>query len=738
MGQIDLKRVRLTEGMFCRSQQTGKQYLLALEPDRLLAPCIEAAGEQPKAERYGGWEQREIAGHSLGHWLSAASYMYSATGDEMLLEKIRYTVNELARMQDDKGYVGGVKRSVFDALADGDFTAERFSLNGVWVPWYSLHKLYQGLIDAYVQAKVTCALEVVTRLTDWAVSLIAHLSDEQMTKMMFCEHGGMNDVFAQMYEITGDAAYLTAAKRFTDASVLKPLCGCRDELEGLHANTQLPKIIGAERIGTAEYFRAARFFFDTVTAHRSYVIGGNSESENFEKLNKETLGVQTCETCNTYNMIKLAEQLFDKEHDSRYMDYCEAALYNHILASQDPDSGMKTYFVSTEPGHFKVYCTPYDSFWCCTGTGMENPARYGRNIYYEDGDTLYVNLFIASTLEYRGIKLSQTTTFPKDMTSKLIIEDGEGEFTLKIRVPAWNKDMTVSVNGQQIQSVAEKGYFTVKRYFRKGDVIDIRLSAAISVRQKKDDPHCISFLYGPIALAAELGTENFPETDIQADHVALNAHTRIDVAPIMTEKTDLSELVSPMDNGTLTFALDLGGGRQYILRPFYDVHHQRYSLYFHVYTPQEYEEVQKRQITEQNRRVIDCVYPSQQQSEVDHSLRGQNMQANYLSAAGCGYRFAYGEDGWFEYTLKLSGAKELLVTYWGSDDDFGLYADTYRREFDILCDGELLGQCSLHKEKEGELFTVSYPILGKDKAVIRFQTHGAKTCAGGVFRIEAV
>lgn len=759
MGYV--KHVTLSEGMFRTSQETGKQYILSLEPDRLLAPCREAMGQKPKAERYGGWEQREIAGHSLGHWLSAASYMYRADGDDALLKGVRYIVDELAGMQDERGYVGGVKRSVFDALTNGDFSVERFSLNGVWVPWYSVHKLYQGLIDAYVQAGVGEALAVVTGMTDWAVNLLSCLSDEQMKRMMFCEHGGMNDVFAQMYEITGKDAYRNAAIRFTDDSVLEPLGRECDELEGLHANTQLPKIIGAKRIGTEEYRRAAKFFFDTVTRERSYVIGGNSNCEHFEKPGAETLGVQTCETCNTYNMLKLAAQLFDAEHNSRYMDYYEAALYNHILASQDPDSGMKSYFMATEPGHFKVYCTPYDSFWCCTGTGMENPARYGLHIYYEDEDALYVNLFIPSVLEYRGMKISQTTCFPNAPFSKLTIEEGEGTFTLKIRVPEWNMgEMAVGMNGKQIQKPAEnghirlitefeelyrqeeKGYIEIKRHFKKGDTIDIGLHMGVTVRPKKDDPHRVSFFYGPIVLASMLGNQSFPETDIQAEHTALDAYPRIDAAPIITKQKDLLSLVTLYDWDTLTFSVTSDDGEQQWMRPYYSIHHQRYNLYLGVYTPKEYEELQKRQkqAEQEKESVIDCVRPGEQQSEIDHHLRGNQMQAGYLSAASSAYRYAYGGDGYIEYTLTVSGAKEIRITYWGSDDDFSMYADTYWREFDILFDGEQIGQCSLHSERPNELFTVGYPLKKsrKGKGVLRLQTRGEKTCAGGVYRIEVI
>ncbi|WP_174879791.1 beta-L-arabinofuranosidase domain-containing protein, partial [Metabacillus niabensis] len=383
-----MEKVSLLNGIFKDSQEKGMEYLLYLDVDRLIAPCYEAVGKPPKKPRYGGWESTGISGHSIGHWLSAAATMYSLTSNEQLKQKLDYAIEELEIVQsfDDKGYVSGFSRSCFDLVFTGEFEVDNFSLSGGWVPWYSIHKIYAGLIDTYNLTGNEKALAIVIKLADWAKNGTDQLTDEQFQKMLICEHGGMNEAMADLYMITKNKDYLELAKRFCHQSILQPLANEVDELQGKHANTQIPKVIGAAKLyeitGDKTYKKMAQFFWKQVTRHRSYVIGGNSINEHFGPSDTEELGITTTETCNTYNMLKLTEHLFHWSQDVEYIDYYERALYNHILASQDPDSGMKTYFVSTQPGHFKVYCSPDESFWCCTGTGMENPARYTRNIYY--------------------------------------------------------------------------------------------------------------------------------------------------------------------------------------------------------------------------------------------------------------------------------------------------------------------------------------------------------------------
>lgn len=598
-----MEKVQLLNGLFKDSQDKGKEYLEYLDVDRLLAPCYEAIGKKPKKPRYGGWETMKISGHSLGHFMSALASMYVAQKDEDIKKKLDYAVVELAYLQslDEKGYVSGFPRECFDKVFTGDFNVTRFELGDSWVPWYSIHKIYAGLLDAYALTGNNQALEVVIKLADWAKRGTDNLTEEQFDKMLYCEHGGMCEAMANLYEITKNQDYMELAKRFYHKETLIPLAKLQDELDGKHANTQIPKVIGAARLyeitRNKEYKNAAIFFWNVVTKSRSYAIGGNSRDEHFGKENTEELGVTTAETCNTYNMLKLTEHLYAWDHNSDYMDYYENALYNHILASQDPESGMKTYFVSTQPGHFKVYCSPDNSFWCCTGTGMENPGRYIRNIYYRDEDNLFTNLYISSKirLDDKGITLRQETIFPEEDKTKLIFEEAEGKFmTINIRVPYWvNGEVNVIVNGTNEYSKSDKGYISIQGNWKKGDVIDVKLPMNIHVYESKEDSHKIVFMYGPLVLAGTLGRENFPETDILDDQLKLNHYPGIVVKVLVTDNPRLEECINPVENSVLTFETDAIGEPGHVkctLIPFYELHHQRYSIYWTKMTSEEYKQ----------------------------------------------------------------------------------------------------------------------------------------------------
>lgn len=469
--KVEVKDVRLnTEALMGKSQQVGLSYLLRMDVDRLLAPLYEGSGKIPKKARYGGWESLEIKGHSVGHYLSALAVMFASTGDFRLKERIDYVVEEMEAIQREDGYLSGFLSAPFDKAFTGEFEVENFSLNGYWVPWYSIHKVYAGLVDAYVLGENTTALEVVKKLADWVYEKSSTMTEEAFQKMLISEHGGINEVMAQLYEITGDKKYLYLAERFTHRFIIDPLMNEVDNLQGKHANTQIPKVLGAARLyevtGDMRYQKAAIFFFNQVVEGRTFVIGGNSIGEHFGALGKEELGKDTAETCNTYNMMKLALYLFNWTKDVKYIDYYERALYNHILASQEPITGAKTYFVSTYPGHFKVYGTDENAFWCCTGTGMENPGRYNMGIYERDNDDLYINLFIASTLqlEDKGMVIEQQTTFPEADTVCICFKEARGErLNLKIRIPYWvTEEVTIKI-GNEVYTQSKSGYIAIEQ-----------------------------------------------------------------------------------------------------------------------------------------------------------------------------------------------------------------------------------------------------------------------------------
>lgn len=580
------------QSLYGLSQQTGLDYVLRLDPDRLIAPCYQAMGKasEAKGKRYGGWEAQQIAGHSLGHYLSALADFYASTGNSKAKARMEYVISELKNIQREDGYLGGIESQPFDMAFGGEVNAEAFGLNGYWVPWYSLHKIYAGLLDAYKMGGNQEALAIVKKMADWACNGSDNMSEEDFQKMLLCEHGGMGEVMAELYDITKDIKYLRMAKRFTHKNIIDPLSKRVDALQGLHANTQIPKIIGAAKIyeltGDEYYGNAAKFFFETVIRHRSFVIGGNSVGEHFGPSDAEPLAKDSCETCNTYNMMKLAEHMFLWEKNSEYADYYERAFYNHILASQDPDTGAKTYFVSTYPGHFKVYGTEENSFWCCVGTGMENPGRYNRFIYYIENNDLYINMFIPSTLACaeKGLKLSQKTQFPYADTSEIEILQSSGSvLNIKIRVPYWIDGELTATVGDKVYRTREKGYLNISRMWQKGDKIIINTPMKLHQYTSKESLNKISLMYGPVVLAAALGRESFPPEDIVADHLSLMSWEGIDVPRILTDKDDITQWIRPVDKQALTFEIDKGitSDNQTIpLKPFYDIHHERYTIYF--------------------------------------------------------------------------------------------------------------------------------------------------------------
>lgn len=754
---IFVNKVKLTEGLFKASQDKGNEYLLYLDVDRLAAPCYEAIGLTPKKPRYGGWESQGISGHSIGHYLSAAAAMYVANGDKTIKQKLDYAVSELSYLQDQSGdgYVSGFPRGCFDKVFTGDFEVERFSLAGWWVPWYSIHKIYAGLIDAYELTGNKQALDTVVKLSDWALKGTNNLTDEQFEKMLYCEHGGMNEVMADLYNITGNKEYLKLAIRFCHKEVLNPLAKFKDELEGKHANTQIPKVIGAAKLynitGNEDYKNIALFFWNEVVKNRSYVIGGNSRGEHFGKSRTEPLGVATAETCNTYNMMKLTELLYAWSHEAKYMDYYETALYNHILASQDPDSGMKTYFVSTQPGHFKVYCSHDNSFWCCTGTGMENPARYIRQIYYRDSEDLFINLFIASelTLVDKKVKLRQETAFPESDKIKLVFDEASGEsLKINIRVPYWVRNaLSVVVNNKESYSSAEGGYITISGEWKAGDVIEITAPMGIHKYEAMDDPDKIAFMYGPIVLAGALGRENFPDCDILEDHLKLFGHPGIIVPTLVTAEKDITKLIKPVKDKPLTFeteAIGQPGDVKVTLIPFYALHHQRYTIYWKLNTVEEYRlsALSSPDYREMLDKItIDTVSPNEQQPEIDHKIQRHNSKADYMSEAGAGWRESINE-GFFSYEMTVLPDKQnfLAVTYWGSDTDYWTPQRLYIRNFDILVDNNVITNVTLKEDKPFSLFDVFYEIpqgltKGKEKVEVKFQSTEGKM-AGRVFGVR--
>jgi uncharacterized protein len=596
-----LSQVRLLDGPFRDAMLRDENYLLSLEPDRLLSGFRSEAGLTPKAEKYGGWEAKGIAGHTLGHYLSACSLMYASTGDRRFLDRVNYIVSELAICQqaNSNGYVAAIPngKKVFEDIAAGDVRAHDFDLNGLWVPWYTLHKEFAGLIDACQLCGNAQALEVVTNLANWADATTKKLTEAQWQKMLVCEQGGMNEALANLYAITGNTNYLALARKFYHEAVMDPLSRDEDRLNGLHSNMQIPKVIGAARIyeltGEEHFADIADFFWKDVTQNRSFVIGGNGDREHFFPTNDfaRHLSAETAETCCTYNMLKLTRHLFEWSPDAAEMDYYERALYNHILASQDPDTGMFAYFMSFKPGHFKTYSTPEDSFWCCVGTGMENHAKYGDTIYFHNDNSLFVNLFIASELSWpeKNLVIRQETTFPESDITRLNFKTGAPiQLALKIRWPAWAEGISVRVDGKKQKISGTPGsYFTLDREWRNGDQVEIQLPMKLHAEPLPGATNTVALLYGPIVLAAELGTNGMPDLHAK-DQLDLVKVPDPQVPVFVTDGNSFLKHIKPTGEPLVFRTKNLGKPEDVTLIPYYHLNDERYSIYWRLVSPAEW------------------------------------------------------------------------------------------------------------------------------------------------------
>lgn len=595
LSQFDLTQVRLLESAFKEAQTRDQEYLLSLDPDRFLLMFRVTAGLASAAVPYGGWESPggELRGHSLGHYLSACSLMYSSTGDERLKERVAHIVADLAKCQDamtsqgaHAGYLSAFPESLFDRVD---------AQKPVWAPWYTLHKIMAGLLDAHVRTGNAQALDVLTKLTDWVKFRVDRLSPEQMQGSLKTEHGGMNEVLANVYGLTGRPEYLKLAEDFNHQAVFGPLAKGVDALDKLHANTQIPKIIGAAReyelTGKTEYRDIAQFFWQEVALKRSYAIGGDSDNEHFFPVTDfaKHLTPVTAETCNTYNMLKLTEHLFSWNPSAPIMDFYERGLYNQILASQDPHKGQFAYFISLKPGHFKTYSTPENSFWCCVGTGMENHAKYGEMIYAHRGADLFVNLFIPSELNWKEpeITVRQDTHFPEEPATRFHFELRKpATFAVHFRKPGWLASApAIKINGQTAEAKAEDfGYITLQREWTNGDTVELTLPMALRTEPLPGAPKIVAFFYGPILLAGALGKDGMPEAGAYAVDQQDYAKWPVPLTPTLSgEPSSVLQALKPVAGQPLTFKTEgVGHPKDVTLIPFYQLHHQRYTVYWSV------------------------------------------------------------------------------------------------------------------------------------------------------------
>lgn len=751
---FQLENVTLGEGPFRHAMLVDLDYILELNPDKLLAPFLQAAGLEPKAESYTNWENSGLDGHIGGHYLTALAQMQASASSKKADSLLNYVLDELNKVQkaNGNGYIGGVpgSKELWSEIAKGNIDAASFSLNGKWVPLYNIHKTYAGLRDAYQIARKTQAKDMLVKFSDWMLNLTSGLSEEQIQDVLVSEHGGLNEVFADVAEITGDEKYLELAYKFSHQKLLKPLASSKNTLNGMHANTQIPKIIGFQTIAdldnNKDFHNAASYFWENVVNKRSVAIGGNSVREHFHlesDFSEMISSEQGPETCNTYNMIKLSEKLFLSNPDEKYINYYEGALYNHILSSQHPEKGGFVYFTPMRPGHYRVYSQPHTSFWCCVGSGIENHGKYNQFIYTHSENDLFVNLFISSALQWKkmDVEIQQKTDFPEEEVSYFTVNTKNPKnFSINLRYPSWVKkgEFKIHINEEPFKVKQEPGsYVKINRTWKDGDQIKVELPMHVSVEKLPDDSNYAALKYGPIVLGTKTGVEaqqGVFADDSRGGHIADGNQIPVSEMPVFLTE-NLEELVEIIKKNT---AKNLSFSASEVIYPekfkelefipFYNIHESRYAIYLPLETKESYEkkqeELKKQEIAKHKLRekTIDRVVPGEQQPESDHFVQSENSKTGV-------YHNRHWRDasGWFSYELedRNQDAKTLQITYWGKDSN---------KEFSIYINGEVLANEKLNGEQGDRFFSKTYKLplnldyRDGDKISIRFEaSSGSRT-----------
>ena len=765
--EFPLGDVVLLDGPLKKARDLNIQTLLKYDCDRLLAPYFKEAGLTPKAKTYPNWDG--LDGHVGGHYLTAMA-INAATGDAECRRRMEYMIGELQLCADanaknhpewGKGYVGGMPNSerIWSNFKKGNFGV----YFGSWAPFYNLHKMYAGLRDAWLYCGNEQAKTLFLGFCDWAIDLTAGLSDAQMEQMLGNEHGGMNEVLADAYAITKEQKYLDVAKRFSHRRLLTPMSQRVDNLDNMHANTQVPKVVGFERIaelsGDESYHNAADFFWDIVTGQRSLAFGGNSRREHFpskEACTDFINDIDGPETCNTNNMLKLTEDMHRRNPEARYADYYELATFNHILSSQHPEHGGYVYFTPARPRHYRNYSAPNEAMWCCVGTGMENHGKYGQFVYTHVGDALYVNLFVSSELNWKekGISLRQETSFPYAETSRITMTQGKGKFPLLVRYPGWVNpgQFEVKVNGQKVDIISgPSSYVTIDRQWKKGDVIDITFPMHNSIKYLPNVPQYIALMHGPVLLAAKTGTEDLAHLvadDSRFGQYASGKKLPINEAPILINNNieAIANQLQPVAGKPLHFTLStkmVNGEWSMVneLIPFFELHDARYMMYWLALSEDSYKsyldglakQEQERQALEA--RTVDKVQPGEQQPETDHKMETDQSQVGNTNDTF----FRDARDGhYFSYLMQTAGETDLSLRlkYWG-------VGEWKTHEFDIFVDDVLVQSVNnTGKYRISEFKYEVYPVpaellKGKTQVRVKFVAKPRKQI-GEIYEVRLI
>ena len=801
---FDLEEVTLLDGPMKIAMFKNIDMLLQYDTDRLLTPFVRQSGlsdkpsspyyqwttRHPNFRNWGGDAGFDLSGHVGGHYLSALALAYAACHDEGLRSRLKERLDYMLRVMKDcqdaydqdtsglYGFIGGqpINQSWRDLYQGNTATIRN---NWGWVPFYVQHKILAGLRDAFLYGNSEVAKELFRKLADWSVNVVARVSDSDMQDWLNCEHGGMNASMLDAYQLFGDRKYLSAAKKYTHQSMLNGMQTLNTTfLDGKHANTQVPKYIGMERIyeqdGTATtYRRAAENFWKDVAEHRTVCIGGNSVGEHFLSVansNRYIDHLDGPESCNSNNMLKFSEMLFDRttatdlQSAAKYVDFYENTLWNHILSTQDPTTGGYVYFTTLRPQGYRIYSQVNQGMWCCVGTGMENHSKYGHFIYTHDGSsTLYVNLFIPSELQNEHFAITQQTAFPDSQTSELTVQRA-GTYTIAVRHPAWAaRGYQVSVNGVAVNAAVEQGrasYVSINRTWAKGDIITVSLPMELRYEECPNYTDYIAFKYGPILLGAPTTTANADDESGLAFEQLKNEYGgegRMDHAPgsratsknltsaplLIGQRADVLSRIQRLRSTELSFVIDASrpdapSYRWNTLRlvPFYKIHHQRYMCYWYQQTAENYASSSMAQSEAEQealqQRTLDFVAPGEQQSEAGHegkhssdSSTGEYNTERYRDARANGY---------IQYTLyNNSGIEEGLSLMLR----FNL-ADRGRRAT-LTVNGQQLADITIPASVKGSdangFYNAEYPIpadmaRGKKQFVVRLTASPNTLCPG--------
>lgn len=765
--EFPLGDITLLDGPLKHARDLNVQVLLKYDCDRMLAPYRKEAGLQPRKPSYPNWDG--LDGHVGGHYLSALA-INAATGNEECRKRMEYMISELQLVLDANNqrpeawchnYIGGVPNSakMWTAFSKGDFGP----YFGTWAPFYNIHKMYAGLRDAWLYCGNEQAKNLFLKFCDWAVDITRDLNDEQMEKMLGNEHGGMNEVLADAYAITGEQKYLDCARRFSHRMLLVPLENGKDCLDNMHANTQIPKVIGYQRIAElahdVQYHNASEYFWEIVTRQRSLALGGNSRREHFptkENCIDYINDIDGPESCNTYNMLKLTEDLNRVKPNGMYGDFYETAMFNHILSAQHPQHGGYVYFTPARPRHYRNYSAPNEAMWCCVGTGMEDHGKYGQFVWTHDkgvkaeDDALYVNLFVASELNWKDRKMviRQQTAFPYAESSVVEVAKGKGTFILKVRKPSWCENFTVKGVGFDADSYEENGFVCMKRKWKKGDQVKISMPMHAYIKPMINVPQYVAIMYGPILLGMKTGTEDMRSLiadDSRFGQYAGGKKLALDEAPILLPKhlDDIAKNLKPVPGKPLHFKLatHMENTINGELQPFFEIHDSRYMMYWLALGENDYKAYMQKLADEEKARqalearTVDKVNPGEQQPETDHRM--ETDDSNKGNTEGIFFRDA--KDGhYFSYLMQTKGETNLSLQlkFWGQDE-------WRTSEFDIYVNDKLL--CSVnnsHRWRTTQFKTVDYAIpsefvKGKKEIRVKFVAHKGKQ-VGQIYGVRLV